>query len=141
MKKFTIEKGSWDEISDINITPMADLSLTLLIILMIVSPMIMQSMLKVYASRAAVEAVEQQKKVSKPLYIEIKKQGFYLNSKKMKSDRDLYLYLKGELSRNQKKNVMITADRGVLHGTVVHVLDISKQAGAEKLSLIKKASR
>lgn len=141
MKKFTVEKGSWDEISEINITPMADLSLTLLIILMIVSPMIMQSMLKVYASRAAVQAVERQKQVDKPLYIEVKKKGLYLNSKKMKSDHDLFLHLKGELSRNRKKTVMITADRGVLHGHMVHVLDLSKQAGAEKLSLLKKARR
>lgn len=141
MKKFTIEKGQWEEISDINITPMADLSLTLLIILMIISPMIMQSMLKVYASHAAVQAVERQMKVDKPLYIEIKKNGLYLNSKKMQSDRDLLLHLRGELSRNAKKMVMITADIGTTHGIVVHILDISKQAGAEKLSLIKKAHK
>lgn len=141
MKKFTVEKGTMDEISEINITPMADLSLTLLIILMIISPMIMQSMLRVYASRAAVEAVERQKRVDKPLYIEIKKRGLYLNSKKMKSDHELYINLKGELSRNKKKTVMITAEQGVLHGTVVHVLDLAKQSGAEKLSLIKKAQK
>ena len=75
MKKCTVEKGTMEEISEINITPMADLSLTLLIILMIISPMIMQSMLTVNASRAAVEAVERQKQVDKPLYIEIKKNG------------------------------------------------------------------
>ncbi|MFH1378810.1 MAG: biopolymer transporter ExbD [bacterium] len=140
MKKFTVSKGSYDEISEINITPMADLSLTLLIILMIVSPMIMQSMLKVFASHAAVQAVERQQKVDKPLYIEVKPNGLYLNSKKMESDRDLYLHLKGELSRNAKKAVMVTADKGVTHGNVVHVLDLAKQAGAEKLSLIKKAA-
>ncbi|MBD3272695.1 MAG: hypothetical protein GF384_09195 [Elusimicrobia bacterium] len=141
MKKFTIEKGSWDEISEVNITPMADLSLTLLIILMIVSPMVMQSMLKVFASRAAVEAVERQQKIDKPLYVEVKSNGFYLNSKKMRDEKMLFVYLKGEISRNAKKNVMITADKGVKHGTVVHVLDIVKQAGAEKLSLIKKANK
>ena len=141
MKKYTIEKGTWEEISEVNITPMADLSLTLLIILMIVSPMVMQSMLKIFASRAAVQAVERQEKVDKPLYIEIKKSGLYLNSKKMLSEEKLFLFLKGELSRKSKKTVMITADKGVVHGTVVHVLDIAKQAGAQKLSLIKKAEK
>ena len=92
MKKYTVEKGKWEEISEINITPMADLSLTLLIILMIVSPMILQSMIRVYASRAAVEAVERQKKVDKPLYIEIRKKGLYLNSKNSLSLSPISLY-------------------------------------------------
>ena len=42
--------------------------------------------------------------------------------------------------RVRKKTVMITADEGVTHGAVVHVLDIAKQTGADKLSLVKKAA-
>jgi biopolymer transport protein TolR len=141
MKKFTIEKGSWDDICEINIVPLADLSLVLLIVLMIISPMIMQSMIKIYASRAAVAAVENKKENEKPLFIQIKKNGYLLNTKPMNSDETLFIHLKGELSRKDDKTVIITVDKGVLHGTVVHVLDLTKQAGADKLSLIKRAAK
>jgi len=140
MRKNTISKGEWTEISEINITPMADLSITLLIILMIISPMVMQSMIKVHASAAAIEA-KKDKKPEKPLFIEVTRKGFFLNTKKMKTEEDLYLRLRGELSRKTQKTVMVTAGKGVTHGRVVHVLDLAKQAGAESLSLIKKANR
>jgi biopolymer transport protein ExbD len=142
MKKFTVEKGSWDDISEINIVPLADLSLVLLIVLMIISPMIMQSMIKVYASGAAVAAAaEEKKEQEKPLFIQIKKNGFLLNTKALDSEDSLFIHLKGELSRKTDKTVMITVDKGVTHGTVVHVLDLTKQAGADKLSLIKRLEK
>ena len=52
-----------EPLSEVNVIPLADLSLVLLIILMVLSPMIMQSMIKVQNSRAsAIKSLREQPK-------------------------------------------------------------------------------
>jgi biopolymer transport protein TolR len=136
MRKGSIEKGGESAVSDINITPLADISLTLLIVLMIVTPMAMQSMIQVAASGKA--AATEKKEEEKPLFIEIRPDGLFLNTKEMLTEEKLFVHLRSELTLKENKQVMITAGTGVRHGSVVRVLDIAKQAGAEHLALLKK---
>ena len=141
MKKKGLDKGESEDISEINVVPLADISLVLLIVLMIITPMVMQSMIKVFASRSAVAAVAEQKKQlqnEKPLFLEIKEDGYFLNTNKMSSDEDLFMGLRGELSRKTDRSVIVTVGKNVRHGTVVRALDVAKQAGADKLSLVKR---
>ncbi len=138
MKKNSAQKGQINEpLSEINITPLGDLSLTLLIIIMIISPFIMQSMIKVYASKAVVSNNKQQQTKEKPLFINITTKDIYLNTKPINSDIDLLSKLANELDLKNDKTVLVTAEYNVSHGTVVHVIDIAKQSGAEKISLLK----
>lgn len=139
MKRSSIEKGEAEEISEVNVVPLADVSLVLLIILMLITPMVMQSMIKVFASRGAV-AVEADRTVKeKPLFLEVRSDAYVLNTNPLASERDLLANLRGELSRKDDRTVIVTAAKGVTHGRMVTALDIAKQAGAEKLSLVKKA--
>jgi biopolymer transport protein ExbD len=117
--------------------------LVLLIVLMIITPMVMQSMIKVFASRSAVAAPADQKKdllKEKPLFLDIREDGYFLNTNKMSSDEDLFMGLRGELSRKTDRSVIVTVGKNVLHGTVVRALDVAKQAGADKLSLLKRVA-
>ncbi|HND64153.1 MAG TPA: biopolymer transporter ExbD, partial [Elusimicrobiota bacterium] len=66
MKKGSIEKGEAEEISEINVVPLADVSLVLLIVLMLITPMVMQSMIQVYASRGAAAVKADQTVKEKP---------------------------------------------------------------------------
>jgi len=138
MRKDSVEKGSPKELAEVNITPLGDLSLTLIVILMIISPMIMQSMIKVHSSKA-VETTQIEKKKEKPLFVRITDEAIYLNTEKMASEEEFSIRLAKELVDKKDKSVMITADREVLHGRVVHILDLSRQSGAVKLSLLKGA--
>ena len=143
MKKKGLDKGEAEEISEINVVPLADISLVLLIVLMIITPMVMQSMIKVFASRSAVAAPADQKKdllKEKPLFLDIREDGYFLNTNKMSSDEDLFMGLRGELSRKTDRSVIVTVGKNVLHGTVVRALDVAKQAGADKLSLLKRVA-
>lgn len=137
MRKSSTEKGGLNDIADVNVTPMCDLSLTLLVILMVISPMIMQSMIKIFSSRAVASKVEQIKK-EKPLFVDIRVRNIYLNNRKMRSEMDLAARLLAELSRKKNRTVMVTVHPTVLHGKVVHILDLVKQSGAEKVSLLKR---
>jgi len=137
MRKNSVEKGSQSELlAEVNITPLGDLSLTLIVILMIVSPMIMQSMIKVYSSKA-VETTQVEKAKEKPLFVRITNEAIYLNTEKMGSEEEFSMRLAKELANKKDKSVMITAKGEVLHGRVVHILDLSRQSGAAKLSLLK----
>jgi biopolymer transport protein ExbD len=139
MRRGAIEKGEGEEISEINVVPLADISLVLLIILMLITPMVMQSMIKISASRAATAIPVKDAVPEKPLIIEVRPEGYWLNQNKMESAVDLQRFLAGELSLKNDRTVIITAAKGVRHGMVVTALDMSKQAGAEKLSLLKRA--
>jgi len=138
MKQLSSQKSGGDETCEINVVPLADISLVLLIILMLITPLVMQSMIQVAASRRAVAAAPDQKKTEKPLFVEIRNDGFFLNKNRMESADQLQRTLAGELSRKEDRTVILTAGPGVTHGTVVTALDRAKQAGAEKLSLVKR---
>src|SRR5947199_9828336 len=90
--------GKEDEaLSEVNVIPLADLSLVLLIILMVLSPMIMQSMIKVQASKAsAVKSMAQQPK-EPPLILALNVNGVSLNTVKITDDVDLASRLAVEL--------------------------------------------
>jgi len=128
-----------EPLNEVNVIPLADLSLVLLIILMVLSPMVMQSMIKVQASRAsAIKSLASQPK-EPPLILSLGANSVSLNSVKMKDDVDLAAHLAGALGNREDKTVLFTADPGVLHGRFVQVLDLLKQQGAEKIALLKKA--
>jgi biopolymer transport protein ExbD len=140
MRKGSIETGGQKELAEVNITPLGDVSLTLIIILMVISPMIMQSMIKIHSSKA-VKSTQTEKAKEKPLFIRITNEAIYLNTEKMGSEEELSLRLIKELESKRDKAVMITANKEVPHGKVVHILDISRQSGAVKLSLVKEAKK
>ena len=140
MRRGSIETGGHEELAEINVTPLGDVSLTLIIILMVISPMIMQSMIKVHSSKA-VKSTQAEKAKEKPLFVRITNEAIYLNTEKMGSEEELSLRLIKELENKSDKAVMITADKEVPHGKVVHILDLSRQSGAVKLSLVKRVKR
>jgi biopolymer transport protein ExbD len=127
-----------DTLSEVNVIPLADLSLTLLIILMVISPMIMQSMIKVVASHATASKGAQDQK-EPPLIVLLNADGsVWLNSVKV-TDLDLATKVETAFSNRTEKSILVTVDPQAAHGRFVQVLDILKQHGAEKINLLKKA--
>lgn len=128
-----------EPLNEVNVIPLADLSLVLLIILMVLSPMIMQSMIKVQASKASAVKSLSQKPPEPPLILALNPDGVSLNTVKAIDDVDLASRLAQALGNREDKTVLFTADPAVLHGRFVQVLDLVKQQGAEKIALLKKA--
>jgi len=130
-----------EPLNEVNVIPLADLSLVLLIILMVLSPMIMQSMIKVQASKAtAIKSLAQQPK-EPPLILALNVGGVSLNTVKVTDDVDLASRLAVALGNRTDKTVLFTADPAVLHGRFVQVLDLVKQQGADKIAILKKATK
>ena len=130
-----------EALSEVNVIPLADLSLVLLIILMVLSPMVMQSMIKVQASKAASIKSLSKAPPEPPLILALNPDGITLNTVKMIDDVDLASRLAQALGNRQDKTVLFTADPAVLHGRFVQILDLLKQQGVEKIALLKKAQK
>src|SRR5579864_7318394 len=98
-----------EPLNEVNVIPLADLSLVLLIILMVLSPMIMQSMIKVQSSRATAIKSLRDNPPEPPLILALNPDGISLNSVKMIDDVDLAARLAQALGNREEKTVLFTA--------------------------------
>jgi len=115
--------------SEINITPLTDVALVLLIIFMITAPMIVQSGIKVKLPGAVSSDVTPEKNIVLSVTADGK---IYLANQELQL-KDLFEPLAALLAVSQAKIVIINADKSVAHGVVISVMDVARQAGAEKL--------
>ncbi len=118
-------------LSEINVTPLVDVMLVLLIIFMVTAPM-MQSGIGVNLPQAETESAPAEEgltlTITKDRYIHMEDSAVnqFLLEQKLKE----YFYGK------EKKVVFLRADESLNYGFVIHVMDIIKKAGVEVLGLV-----
>jgi biopolymer transport protein ExbD len=124
-----------EPITAINITPLVDVSLVLVIIFMAIAPYAIQAGLKVLESRAttAVGKVSASENVS----IKLAKDGRLTINGKAGDLETLLVRIQAALMLSKDKMVTITADPENRVGQVVEILDAARQAGAEKLAIMR----
>lgn len=117
--------------SEINITPLADVMLVLLVIFMVTTPLIMTDSFKVKLPRAASSDAEP----GKGAVVAISEAGeVTLNGKPVRME-GLQEGLKAAFGEKGERTVIVKADKGVRHGVVVNILDTARLAGADRLSI------
>jgi biopolymer transport protein ExbD len=118
--------GSPDEVKgDINVTPLVDVCLVLLIIFMVVTPML-QSGVDVLLPQGPHSAKKPGKEGD--LIISIKQDGTVFIGQDWIPDRDLVRYLKAERAKNPARAVMIKADKRINFGKVRTVMKAANDA-------------
>jgi biopolymer transport protein ExbD len=118
-------------IVDINVTPLVDITLVLLIIFMVTASYIVSPAIKVDLPKAA--SGSDQTKTT--LAVTIAKDGaVYLNGERS-SDQKIVDYIHGELPKNPDLQAIIAADKVVSHGDVIHVIDLVKRSGVHRFAL------
>lgn len=132
------QQADGEALSEVNVIPLADVTLVLLIILMVISPMIMQSMIKVQSSRATAVKSLAQNPPEPPLILALNPSGISLNTVKINTDLELISKISEALANREDKTVLVTVDPAYEHGKFVAILDLLKQHGADKISLLKK---
>jgi biopolymer transport protein ExbD len=115
----------------INVTPMVDIMLVLLIIMMVAATYIVSQALKVELPRTATS----DETVSKTYVVTIKKDGQYLFNDKPTTLQGLSEEFKAARKATKEVNVVITADQAALHGNVVGVIDVAKVQGISKFAI------
>jgi biopolymer transport protein TolR len=117
--------------SQINVTPLVDVMLVLLIIFMVTAPM-MQAGISVNLPSAATRSNPSQGglilTVSKDRYIYIEDKPIHLML--------LEETLKNRMAMEEKKIVFLRADQDVPYGFVISVMDAIKKAGIETVGMI-----
>ncbi len=118
-------------IAQINVTPLVDVCLVLLIILMVSSTYIVAQTLKVALPRAHTT----DGMAEKPATVTLLKDGsLRWNDQAVAEDR-LAADLKAAAAADPETNLVVSADREVQHGRVVHVLDLAKLAGITRFAI------
>jgi len=123
----------WDERPELNITPLVDVMLVLLAIMMVIAPNI------VYEELINLPQGSAQKELTnkKPVHITVNKDGEIIVNKE-KFDLNSFgdnFYLYAQKNLDAKAAVMISADKTLDYGQVMSVLGAVKQAGFTEVSL------
>ena len=118
--------------SDINVTPLVDVMLVLLIIFMVTAPMMMQGV-DVSLPEATAEPLESEKE-HLIITVDMKNQVF-INDFQVTVD-GLGEKLEKILEGRSDREVFLKADKDISYGTVVQVMAEVKGAGVEKLGMI-----
>ena len=121
-------------VAEINITPLTDIFLVLLIIFMITSSAMIESGGKVNLPKA----VATQSETRGTTVTLTPKKDIYVNQNKV-SDGQFEALLKETLDRSPDKTVILRGDRDVLLGDTVRIMSIIKRAGAAEIALAAEA--
>lgn len=133
-KKRSILQGQ----NEANITPLADVTTTLIVVFLITMPALMWNGIQVNQAEAGSEkavVTPTELKDDELLTVAVTPDGITLNGEAMDAGR-LEQELTTRLARRQDKTVVIVPDDAVVLGSVVEVLDIAKASGAEGLAML-----
>ena len=123
-------------IADINVTPMADIMIVLLIIFMVITPMLQKGVdVKLPTAGNTKERKDEQKTIT----VAIKKDSTtYLGGTSLTNQLDLVPQVKERLEEapEDSKIVFLKADSELPYSEVMKVMDDLREAGVEEIALI-----
>jgi biopolymer transport protein ExbD len=118
-------------INNINVTPLCDILLVLLIIFMVASTYIVAQTLKVELPKSA----SSDGSSDTPLTMVLEHKGAVRWNGEVVTETVLREQIAGAVAENEEAELIISADAKVTHGRVVHFIDIAKLAGITKFAI------
>jgi biopolymer transport protein ExbD len=120
-------------VAEINITPLTDVFLVLLVIFMVTTSVVANQSKNIDLPGAAVSD-----HTPKGVMVEVSPDGqISVNEVAVRND-DLYRALSEALGASREKVVILRGDKAVLLGQAVNILDVAQQAGAQGIALATK---
>ncbi|WP_347356032.1 biopolymer transporter ExbD [Bdellovibrio sp.] len=120
-----------EAIADINVVPLVDIILVVLIIFMVTAPMFMKPTINVNLPKAA----SGDQTAPSKLNIALTADGRINLNGSFVSEEDVRVKATDEVGKNADVQAIISADKDVPHGKVVGLLDIVKGAGVKKFAI------
>ncbi|MCA1828630.1 MAG: protein TolR [Myxococcales bacterium] len=124
--------GGRRAMTDINVTPLVDVMLVLLIIFMVTAPLI-QSGVKVDLPRASAQQMEHSEE-KLVLTIDRQRRIFLGNTEISPADLETRLATNARIQKD--KELYLHADRSLNYGLVVEIMATARRAGVESMGMI-----
>ena len=122
--------SSEDAITGINVTPLVDIVLVLLIIFMVTAKLIVSKSVPLDLPKAASGS-----DIQTVFSVVLSADGItQVDGKTLPNDDAIFPLAKAAREKNPELRAVIKADNAVAHGRVIHVLDILKQAQVGKIA-------
>jgi biopolymer transport protein TolR len=122
--------------ADINVTPMADIMIVLLIIFMVITPMLQKG---VDVKLPTAGNTKEKKDEPKTIVVAVKKDtSTFLGGVRVEKQEDLVAQLKERLEdvAEGSRIVYLKADAELPYSEVMKVMDLAREAGVEEVALI-----
>ena len=120
-----------EAITGINVTPLVDVTLVLLIIFMVTTSYIVKASIEVDLPKAATARETRPSSLSVVL---TRQGGLYLNDRPT-TEEGLARHVREEVAANPDVQVLIGADTELAYGRVVGLIDLIKQSGVRRYAL------
>ena len=131
MKAHIGPRDKFPLMSEINMIPLIDVSLVLLIIFMVVTPFLVSSQIKVNLPKAVSGIAPD----SQPIKIQITSHRTLYVDGQVASTDDLASILRGKIAKDKGAMVLIESDASVPVELVVKAMDAARSQGAQKLGV------
>jgi len=132
MSRLSSTEHDEDEVvAEINVTPLTDIFLVLLIVFMVTSTSLAQAGLNVNLPKSQTAATTAAQGVT----LTVAADGALLANDKATTMADLPRTLEAAFASGREKVVTIRGDERVILQTLVQLMDVSRRAGAEKIGV------
>jgi biopolymer transport protein ExbD len=120
-----------------NVTPLVDVVLVLLIIFMVITPMMMKQLQLFVPKREDKAAAPDDPGADAPpsIVLSVRRGGLFLNKEEI-APRDLAARLDGVFANRTEKLLFFDADDELPYGAAVEVLDLARGAGAKHIAVL-----
>src|SRR5476651_1482165 len=126
-------RGNYRPMSEINVTPMVDVMLVLLIIFMVAAPLLTVGV-PVDLPKAQAPAINENKE---PLVVTVNSEGkIFLQETALEADDTLVPRLQAITHNNPEASIYVRGDRAINYGRVLEVMSMVSAAGFTKVSLV-----
>lgn len=119
--------------SDINVTPLVDVCLVLLIIFMVVTPMLQKGVPVILPKTAAPEKTPD---TERQLQISVKDDGVIYVGAQVVRKEQVESALKEIHDRAPDREIAVKGDRRVKYGDIIDVMKACREAGFENIGLV-----
>ncbi len=120
-----------DLVTGINVTPLVDVGLVLVIIFMVTAPMFEQPVLQVNLPKTTTKEGEEEENIT----VTITPDGKLAVNQDEVTHENLEQVLKKKLAKSENKRVILRADAQSSHGDLLYAMKIAKDLGAKSMSI------
>jgi biopolymer transport protein TolR len=128
-------RGRYKPLAEINVTPLVDVMLVLLIIFMVTAPL-MTSGVSVDLPKTSAQPLNSD---SEPLTVSIKADGTIFLQDQPADIGDLVAKLQGIAQNNPDRRIFVRGDKDLAYGRIMEVMGTITQGGFTKVALLAEA--